>query len=125
MAENIALIKSYRIDLLFLADKLVEKKIMNTRQRAEVTDMFTGCTEDERMDELLHTLTASIKVEGDVFGTFLEILKKEDTILSHSLAKKLSDAYDAKIDDVDKRVSIDEGKNKKCYPLAITIGSPS
>ena len=112
MIENIALIKSYRIDLLFLADKLVEKKIINSRQRAKLTDTLTGRSQDQRMDELLHTLTASIKVKGEVFDIFLEILSENDTILCNQIARKLSDAY--------KQVLIDEGKNKI---WAITIGS--
>ena len=94
MTENISLIKSSRIDLYFLADKLLENKIINERKKKAVTDRFTGCTEDERMDELIHYLMTSIEMEGkEVFDIFLEILKKEDTRLSLRLAKKLSDAY--------------------------------
>ena len=75
--ENISLIKSAGIGLVFLADKLLEKKIINERKRKAVTDRFTGHTENERMDELLHALMTSIKVDGKVFGIFLEILKEE------------------------------------------------
>ena len=124
MTENISLIKSSGIDLIFLADKLLEKKIINERKKKAVTDRLTGLTENERMDELIHILMKSIEVKGkEVFDIFLEILKKEDTRLSLRLAKKLSDAYNAKIDgvnkqvsakidDADKQVSINEGKNK-------------
>ena len=94
--ENITLIKSTGISLVFLADKLLEKKIINERQMKAVTDRFTGCTEEERMDELLHALMTSIKVEGKVFGIFLEILKEEDTLASISLANKLLADYKAK-----------------------------
>ena len=98
MTENISLIKSSGIDLIFLADKLLEKKIINERKKKAATDRLTGRTENERMDELLYTLMTSIEVEGkEVFDIFLEILKKEDTRLSLRLAKKLSDAYDAKL----------------------------
>ena len=96
MAENISLIKSAGIDHVFLADKLLEKKIINERQRQTVTDRFTGRTEDERMDALLNTLMTSIKLEGKVFGMFLEILKEEDTITFTSLADKLLADYKAK-----------------------------
>ena len=122
MTENISLIKSSGMGLIFLADKLFESKIINERQKKAVTDRFTGHTKDERMDELLHILMASIKVEGKVFGIFLEILKKYDTIPSLSLAKKLSDAYnevDGLIDDVDKQVSINEGKKNKTIMLPL------
>ena len=94
MTENISLIKSSGIDLYFLADKLLENKIINERKKKAVTDRHTGHTVDERMDELIHILMKSIEVKGkEVFDIFLEILKKEDTILSHSCAEKLSDAY--------------------------------
>ena len=94
MTENISLIKDSRIDLYFLADKLLENKIINERKKKAVTDQFTGRTEDQRMDELIHILMKSIEVKGkEVFDIFLEILKKEDTILSLSCAEKLSDAY--------------------------------
>ena len=118
MTENISLIKSSGMSHIFLADKLLENKIISLEKKKEVTNRFTGRTENERMDELLHILMKSIEVEGkEVFDIFLEILKKEDTILSHSLAEKLLDAYNAKIDDVDKRVSIDEGKTKNNVTL--------
>ena len=93
--ENISLIKSTGIGLVFLADKLLEKKIINERKRKAVTDQFTGRTEDERMDELLHALMTSIKVDGKVFGIFLEILKEEDTLAFISLANKLLTGYKA------------------------------
>ena len=98
MTENISLIKSSGMALISLADKLLENKIISLEKKKEVTDPFTRCTEKERMDELLHYLMKSIKVEGkEVFDIFLEILEKEDTMLSLSLAEKLSDAYNAKL----------------------------
>ena len=93
MTENISLIKSSGMSHIFLADKLLENKIISLEKKEAVTDRHTGRTEKERMDELLHILMKSIKVEERVFDIFLEILKKEDTILSHSCAKELSDAY--------------------------------
>ena len=96
MTENITLIKSAGIDHVFLADKLLEKKIINERQKKAVIDQFTGRTEEERMDELLSILISAIKVEGKVFGIFLEILKEEDTLVSISLADKLLADYKAK-----------------------------
>ena len=96
MTDNITLIKSTGIDLVFLADKLLEKKIINERKKKAVIDWFTACTEDKRMDELLHALMTSIKVEGKVFGIFLEILKEEDTLASIKVADKLLAEYKAK-----------------------------
>ena len=96
MKENILSIKSAGIDHVFLADKLLEKKIINERKKKAVTDRFIGRTEDERIDELLQALMSSIKVEGKAFGIFLEILKEEDTLVSISLADKLLADYKAK-----------------------------
>ena len=96
MTENMTLIKSSGIDHVFLADKLLEKKIINERKKKAVTDRFIGRTEDEKMDELLHTLMTAIKVEGKAFGIFLEILKEEDTLASISLADKLLAEYKTK-----------------------------
>ena len=96
MTENITLIKSAGIGLVFLADKLLEKKIINEQQKKAVTDRFTGGTEDERMGELLDTLMTAINFEGKVFGIFLEILKEENNLTSISLADKLLAEYKAK-----------------------------
>ena len=109
MTENISLIKSSGMSHISLADKLLENKIISLEKKKEVTDRLTGRTEDERMDELLHYLMKSIEVEGkEVFDIFLEILKKEDTRLSLRLAKKLSDAYNAKNISSIKRMKKDE-----------------
>ena len=97
MTENISLIKSSGMALITLADKLLENNIISLEKKKEVTDRLTGRTEDERMDELLHILMTSIEVEGKVFAIFLKILNMEGTIPSLSLAKKLSDAYNAKL----------------------------
>ena len=96
MMENITLIKSYRIDLQFLVDKLFEK-IINARQKSEVTDGLTGISADERMNKLLELLMTSISVDEEDFDIFLEILKEEGTKRCEKLAQKLMDAYNAKL----------------------------
>ena len=93
MTDNISLIKSTGIDLIFLADKLFENNIINRRQKSEVTDRLTGNSADERIDKLLEFLMKSINVDGEDFGIFLEILEKEGTRRCARLAKKLTDAY--------------------------------
>ena len=97
MTENITLIKSYRIDLQYLADKLFEKKIINARQKSEVTDGLIRSSADERLDKLLEFLMTSISVDGEDFGIFLETLKEEGTKRCEKLAKKLMDAYNEKL----------------------------
>ena len=97
MTENLLLIKRAKVNHQFVAGKLLEKKIINARERDEVTDKQTGCTVDERMDRLLELITASISMNGEEFGVFLEILREEDTSRSIGLANKLKELYNGKL----------------------------
>ena len=81
------------IGLNSLADKLVEKRIINEREKHEVADYYSGLTTDERMDKLLGFVKASIKEDGEDFGSFIEIIRQEDTIRADRLARKLLDTY--------------------------------
>ena len=96
MNGKMSLIKSLGIDLYFLADKLLENKIINTREKKEVTDEHSGHTTDQRMDKLLNILIISISMNGKDFSTFLHILKDEGTSRSVGLAKILMDDYKEK-----------------------------
>ena len=51
MTENIALIKDTKVNLQFLADKLLEKEIIDASEKGEVTDEHSGRTADQRMDK--------------------------------------------------------------------------
>ena len=97
MTESIASIKDAKVNLQFLADKLLEKKIIDTREKGEVTDGHSGHKADERMDKLLEFLTASIKQDGEDFGVFLDILKDQNNKRYNKLAKKLMDVYKEKM----------------------------
>ena len=81
-----------RIDLYSLAEKLLEKKIINAKQKSKATEL-SGRTTDHRMDELLDIVKESIEVEGKVFGYILEILKDEDTILTRKLYDDMMNRY--------------------------------
>ena len=97
MTENLLLIKRAKVNHQFVADKLLERKIINARERDEVTDKQTRCTVDERMDRLLELITASISMNGEEFGIFLEILREEDTSRSTGLANKLRKLHNEKL----------------------------
>ena len=97
MTENIALIKDAKLNLQLLADKLVEKKIIDTIERREITDEHSGCTADQRMDRLLELLTASIKLDGEDFGVFLDMLKHQNNKRYTTLAKRLMNVYKEKL----------------------------
>ena len=93
MTENKQSIIEVKLNHLLLANKLLEKKIINSNEKDEVTDEHSRCTADQRMDKLLGFLIASIKTDGEDFGVFLEILKKEDTKRFTKLANKLFADY--------------------------------
>ena len=95
--ENIALIKSAKVDLHFLADKLLEKEIIDARERGAVTDVRSGHAADQRMDKLLELLTTSIRLDGEDFGIFLNILKDQDNKRYTNLAKRLMNVYKEKL----------------------------
>ena len=97
MMESISLIKDAKVDLQFLADKLLEKKIIDARERGAVTDEHSGRTADQRMDKLLDLLIAAIKLDGEDFGIFLDILKDQDNKRYTNLAEKLMNAYKEKL----------------------------
>ena len=93
ITKNVLLIKECGIDLQFLVDKLLEHEIINEREKRKIIDGYTRQTEGERMDELLHIISSSIKMDGEVFGILLDILRKEGTRRTKSLANKLMEIY--------------------------------
>ena len=66
-----------RIDLYTLVEKLLEKKIINAKQKSKATNELSGRTTDQRMDELLDIVKESFEVEEKVFGFILKILKDD------------------------------------------------
>ena len=92
MTECTGMVKE-RLDLNALVDKLLEKRIINERQKTQITDQHCGLTADQRMDKLLSLVKASIEVDGQVFQLFVEIIKQENTIITDRLAQTLLDNY--------------------------------
>ena len=92
MTESTETIKEM-LDLNTLVQKLLEKRIINERQKTQITDQHCGLTADQRMDKLLSLVKASIQVNGQVFQLLIEIIKQENTILTDSLAQTLLDDY--------------------------------
>ena len=93
MTENKQSIIDAQLNHQLLANKLLEKKIINSTEKDEVTDEHSGRTADQRMNRLLGFSIASIKSDGEDFGVFLEILQKEDTKRFTKLADKLLADY--------------------------------
>ena len=94
MSECTSAFKHCGIDLHFLAEKLLEKKIINNRQKNKAIDEHSGRTTDQRMDQLLDIIKDSVQQEGKVFEYILEILKDEDTILANKLYDDMINKYE-------------------------------
>ena len=92
MTESTGMIKE-RLDLNALVDKLLEKRMINEREKTKVLDERRGLTANQRMDELLSLVKASIREDGEDFGLFLEIIKQENTRRADRLAQTLLDNY--------------------------------
>ena len=92
MTESTGMIKR-RLGLNTLVDKLLEKRIINERQKTHITDQHCGLTADQRMDKLLSLVKESIEVDVQVFHLFVEIIKQENTIITDRLAQTLLDNY--------------------------------
>ena len=92
MTECTGMIKE-RLDLNTLVDKLLEKRMINEREKSQVLDERCGLTADQRMDKLLSLVKASIREDGEDFGLFLEIIKQENTRRADRLAQTLLDNY--------------------------------
>ena len=92
MTECTGMIKD-KLDLATLVDKLLEKRMINEREKNKVLDKRRGLTTNQRMDELLSLVKASIREDGEDFGLFLEIIKQENTRRTDRLAQTLLDNY--------------------------------
>ena len=92
MTECTGMIKE-KLDLNTLVDKLLEKRMINEREKNQVLDERCGLTADQRMDKLLSLVKASIREDGEDFGLFLEIIKQENTRRADRLAQTLLDNY--------------------------------
>ena len=90
MTKCTSLVKDCGIDFHFLVDKLLEHKVVNTREKRRIVARES---DDERMDELLYIILSSIRMDGKVFGIFLDILREEDTLRTIKLADELIQKY--------------------------------
>ena len=109
MIECTGMIKNCGIDIHFLVDKLLEHNIINAREKRGITDGCTKQTASERMDELIHIISCGIRVNEEVFGMFLDILREEGTIVATALADKLLQKYHS-FNNAPDQVQFDVGK---------------
>ena len=93
MLDSISLIKDSQISLTTLANKLLEKKVINAELKMKVMDEKCGLTVDERKEKLLEVLAESVRVLGKLFEYMIKILKEEDTVLADNAAEMLLEKY--------------------------------
>ena len=91
MTECTGMIKKLRLNSL--VDKLVQNRMINEDEKAEVIDQSCNLTTDQRMDKLLGFIKDSIQEDGEDFGLFIEIIKQENTRRADRLAQTLLDTY--------------------------------
>ena len=91
------LIKRSHIGLTYLADKLLERCVINDeKRRTIVNDKMTGDSEENRLQQLLDELKGAIACDGKIFSWFIETLNEYDTVSSKDVAKKLMESYISK-----------------------------
>ena len=82
-----------KIDLKYLADKMLERGIItNDQKRSVVDDRMNGFSEVERKDKLLYILKDTVAVDGSIFTWFIQILDHH-TVMSQGIAKILNEKY--------------------------------
>ena len=79
------------IDVQELADKLFERRIINEGERKKATDRLCGMTAEERLGRLLEVIRASVKLNGNVFDQFVNILEEIGGVGMIALANKLKE----------------------------------
>ena len=83
-----------KIDLKYLAGKmLVQKIITDDQKRTIVDDRMAGLGGDERMDKLLNILKDTVAVNGSIFTWFIEILEGHN-VASQGIAQGLQKKYE-------------------------------
>lgn len=86
-----------QIVLDYLLTKMLEKGIINDREKRQINDKRCGEPEDRRIDDLLHILNQTVQMDGDIFTWFIEVLRDYKTKRMTILADKLQREYEEKL----------------------------
>ena len=83
-----------KIDMMYLADKMLEKGIITDDQKREIVDdRYHGLSGVQRTNKLLDCLKDTVEIDESVFEWFIKILNEYNTVWSKGVAKKLMDKY--------------------------------
>ena len=74
--HNLNTIASYEVDVLVLVQKLYSRGAINRYVYRHASDRLTGQSNDERLQYLLHTITTTVRYNGDQFAKVLISLKE-------------------------------------------------
>ena len=80
-------------DYCEIADKLLQRKVINEREKNVITDRKTGLNTYERMEELLKRVKKSVKLNVSVFSSFVQILQEKGTSAAEKFAEELVKEY--------------------------------
>lgn len=92
LAKNFDKIIYAKINLQSFADELLKEEIIDDQKKSEITDPKNYKTTPDRLRELLDIVIATIRGDGEVFGTLISYFESR-TKREKDLAKKLSEAY--------------------------------
>lgn len=93
LTENTLLIKDSQISLEYLADKMLERRVINDVQKGDIMDRMTGQFTRERIGKLLDILKVAVNADVSLFDWFVQVLREYKTVLTVKLAEKLEDRH--------------------------------
>ena len=94
LCDNTANILEAKLDLHSIADKLISLRIIGDTDKERITDRCSGQTTRDCTEHLLQILIANVKINGIVFGKFIEILREDKcSQREKDLAEKLMASY--------------------------------
>lgn len=90
ISESTEDIINAEIDTQRFAEKLLAKTIISERESNKIRSYQT---DSDKWTELLKIIKATVRGDGSVFSTFLDMIKEGGTLREKNLAKKLLTKY--------------------------------
>ena len=88
---NITAIIRAAIDVQSLANKLFHCNIISEKEKKDASNPYIS--REDRLDELMDTVRATVRGNGHVFVQFIEILREGGTVAEIDLANRLETCY--------------------------------
>ena len=97
-------------DYCEIADKLLQRKVINKREKNAITDRNTGLSAYQRMEKLLECVKESVKLNVSVFSSFVQTLREKGTLASEKFAEELRKNYEQQCCNIDLESSAKRSK---------------